>query len=92
MQNILSGQPKSLEERRAILQREINNYVRRGFRVVSQTDTTAQLIKPKRISLFWAIVWTFLIVGIILYLLWYIVQRDQSVYLEVDEHGRIHKR
>ncbi len=35
---------------REILQKEINGYVRRGFHVASQTDTTAQLIKPKKFS------------------------------------------
>ena len=85
-------QAKSLDERRAILQREINSYIRRGFRVVSQTDTTAQLVKPKHFSLFWAIILTFLIVGIILYLLYYLTKRDEVVYLEVDEQGRMKRR
>ncbi len=84
---------KSIEERRTILQREINNYVRRGYRVVSQTDTTAQLVKPKRFSLLWALFWfLMLFVGLLIYLLYYISKKDNTVYLEVDEYGHIKRR
>jgi len=58
------------------LQAEINQYVRKGYQVVSQTETTAQLVKPKRFSL----VWFFLFFGIF-YLPYYIAKRDKTVYL-----------
>lgn len=87
----LSG-TKTLDQRRAILQKEINNYIRQGYRVVSQTDTTAQLVKPKRFSWFWFIIWALLIVGWVLYLVWYFVQSDKSIYIEVDERGNVKRR
>ena len=77
-------EPMSLEERREILEKEIRKYVKRGYQVASRTDTTAQLIKPKKFSLFW-----FCVGLIILYLAYYMWKRDKTVYLEVDKLGRI---
>lgn len=74
----------TLEQRRALLQREILRYVRQGYRVVSQTDTAAQLVKPKRFSL----LWFFILLGI-LYVPFYLFARDRQAYLEVDANGRI---
>lgn len=36
----------------AVLQEEVNRYTKKGFRVVSQTSRSAQLVKPKKFS-FW---------------------------------------
>lgn len=84
---------KTIEERRSVLQREITSYVRQGYRVVSQTDTTAQLVKPKNFSLLWALLWFFLFgIGLVVYLVYYWSKRDLAVYLEVDEQGRVKKR
>jgi len=84
---------KSVEERRAILQREISRYLKRGFRVVSQTETTAQLVKPKSFSFLWAFLWLLMLgVGLIVYLIYYWSKRDETVYLEVDELGRVRRR
>ena len=83
----------TFERRKEILQREISKYVKRGFRVVSQTDTTAQLVKPKVFSCFWAIVWFLLaIVPFVIYLIWYAAKRDDQIYLEVTPTGRITTR
>ncbi len=80
----------SLTDRQAILQREINSYISRGFRVQSQTETTAQLLKPKRFSLLWAILWFFFFgVGLLLYLLYYLSKKDETIYLEIAESGQV---
>jgi len=82
--------PPSLEECKAILDAEITRYVRRGFRVESRTDTTAQLVKKKKFSLFWAGVWLLCAVfPFVVYLLWYAAKRDEQVYLQVDEAGKV---
>jgi len=83
-------QGMSLEIRREILQREISNYVNKGFLVISQTETTAQLIKQKKFSFLWATVW-FLVFGIgfLIYVFWYWSRKDQGVYLEVTDTGQI---
>lgn len=77
-------------ERTEILEREVAKYVKRRFRVVSRTPTTAQLVKPKHFN-FWLFVLLALIVLLpgLLYILWYMAQRDEQVYLEVDAGGKI---
>ena len=85
--------PVTIEQRREILQKEVTGYVRRGFRVVSQTDTTAQLVKSKSFSFFWAFIWLLALgVGLIVYLLYYWSKRDEQVYLEVNEDGHVKRR
>jgi hypothetical protein len=79
----------SIDQRREILQREINKYLRQGYRVISQTDTTAQLVKPKVFSCLWFLINMILLIGWIFYLLWYWSKRDTQVYIEVDINGRV---
>jgi hypothetical protein len=71
------------EQRRAILQAGINSYIGKGYRVISQTDTTAQLVKPKKLSILLALC------TLGLALLWYLVKKDKTVYLQVDQFGRL---
>ena len=86
------AQPLTLEARTAILDREIARYVKRGFRLVTRTPTTAQLLKPKHFSFLWATFWLLcLVVGLLVYLFYYWSRRDQTIYLEVDPTGRIRK-
>lgn len=58
------------------LQVQIDWYVKQGYRVVSQTDTAAQLVKPKVFSF----VWFVLMLGVF-YLPYYLAKRDKQVYL-----------
>jgi len=46
-----------------ILEAEIARYTQRGYRVLSRTDTSAQLLRPKKFSFLWALLW-FLLFGI----------------------------
>jgi len=81
------------ERRRAALQKEISRYVGQGYRVVSQSDYAAQLVKPKVFSRLWAFLWFLAFgVGLIVYLLWYWAKRDKQLYLTVDEAGKVHKK
>lgn len=81
----MPASPLSIEQRRDLLQREINARVKKGWIVQTQTDTAAQLIKPKKFSWLWFI----LLLGII-YLVYYIVlKRDEKLYLTVDEQGKV---
>ncbi len=52
--------------------------------------SVAQLVKPKKFSFLWAILWFLLFgVGLVVYLLYYAGKKDQTVYLEINERGRI---
>lgn len=76
-----------------VLDKEVMQYVKRGYRVVSRTPTTAQLVRPKVFSRLWAILWTCVfLVGFLVYLTWYLAKRDQQVYLTVDDKAKIHRR
>ncbi len=86
-------EPMSLDQRRAILEREIQSYVKKGYRVLSQTDTSAQLLKPKRFSWLLAIILLILMVlPFLVYLLMYIGAKDKTVYITVDAQGKISRR
>ena len=83
----------SIEQRTAILEERIGQLVRHGYRVISRTQTTAQLVKPKEFSLLWALLWLLVTLcvfglGILIYLFYYLAQKDTTVYLEVDPYGQ----
>lgn len=81
------------EMRREILMREITFYVRRGYRVMSQTDTSAQLVKPREFSCLIATIALLLaFFPFVVYILYYMSQRDQVVFIEVDPYGHIVRR
>jgi len=78
---------KTLEERKELLNKEIVEWVNKGFYIVNQTDTTAQLQKDKDFSCLLFILLTALILlpGI-LYLL---MRKDKHAYVNVDEYGNV---
>jgi hypothetical protein len=79
-----------IDQRRAILEREIASYVRKGYRVLSQTESSAQLVRPKRFNLLLAVLLLVLMVlPFVIYLLMYIAARDKTVYITVDVQGRV---
>ena len=79
----------TVAERSAILEDAIQRYQKGGFHLVSRTDTSAQLYRPKQFSCCLAIILVFLVIGIILYLIYYLTKKDDSVFLEVDEYGAL---
>ena len=83
----------ALQERRKILQDQIAKYSRKGYQIVSQTDTTAQMRKPKIFSFLWAFLWFLLFgVGILVYIFYYMAKKDTIVFIEVSEEGRVRVR
>lgn len=87
-----AAQEVSPETRRAALQQAIGEYLAQGYRVLSQTDTTAQLVKPKQFGTLWFILWLLTGVLWIVYLVYYLaVKREGRVYLQVDPSGVVHR-
>jgi ABC-type Fe3+ transport system permease subunit len=83
-------EPEPKVDPEAVLQAEISRYVLKGYRVTTKTARSAQLLKPKKFSVLWAMVWLLLVVlPFVLYLVWYGVKRDEHLYLTVDEEGKI---
>lgn len=78
----------TVDARKARLEQEINKYVAQGWRVISRTDTTAQLQRDKQASCLLALILAiFLIVPAILYMLLY--RGTENLYLQVNEQGQI---
>ncbi len=78
----------TMEERKVILDKEIHKYVKKGWRVASRTDTSAQLERDKHAScLLTLILALFFILPAVLYLLLY--RGTEGLYIEVDERGRV---
>ena len=77
-------------DRAAILHREIAYYVAQGWTVANQTETTANLVKKKKFSIFWGIVWFLLaLVPFLIYLIYYLAKQDQSAFITIDEYGSV---
>lgn len=74
----------------ALLAQTISQYIRAGFRVVSQTSTSAHLIRPKTFSLVWSLLW-FLVfgIGLVVYVLYYVAKHDAVVTIQIDPAGRL---
>jgi hypothetical protein len=86
----VSAEPISEAERSRLLDEAIQGYLFRGFFVRLRTQTTAQLVRPKRFSFIWALLWFLLFgIGIIIYLIYYAAKRDEGIYLQVDEYGNV---
>jgi hypothetical protein len=76
------------QERIAILDRVIGDYVGKGYKVISRYDFNAQLIRPKHFNFLWALLSSLVFgVGLVVYVVHYKAEQIVQVYLEVDERG-----
>ena len=72
------------------LQAHIDWLVRKGFRVLSQTGSAAQLVRPKVFEFGWALLWFLLIAfGVLVYIFYYLSKKDETVYLSVQPDGSV---
>jgi len=76
--------------RTGALESTIEDYQRRGYRIVSRTETAVQLVKPRRYNPTWGCL-GFLTLGVfwIIGLLDFLVQKDRLIYLRIDSRGQI---
>jgi hypothetical protein len=78
-------------QRSAILDDQLDRFAWEGWCVLSRTPTTAQITRPKRLSVGAAIFWAlFLLIGLLIYLLVFLSRQDPVGRLNVDEDGRVH--
>jgi ribosomal protein L40E len=83
-------EPVSDAERSRELEEEIAQYMSEGFFVRQRTATTAQLVRPKKFSFVWALLWLLVFgIGIVVYLIYYAAKQDEGRYVEVDEYGAV---
>ncbi len=69
--------------KREILQNAVGAYLGSGYRVISQTSDTAQLLKPKEFSCLFAILFN------LFYVFYYLSKKDKTVYIQVDNFGQV---
>lgn len=79
---------KTIEERKAILEAEVIKQQKKGWLIISKTDTTAQMTKevPPEGCLTIILFLTFIIPGI-LYLI--LRKKRYTIYIEVNEEGKL---
>jgi hypothetical protein len=89
MQRIFKRDPRPLDDRRTALQSEVYRYIDRGYRVRKQDDTSAYLIRRRRLSCLLLTAWfALMLTGV-----WYFFgRREERVVLEVDDYGRPRSR
>ncbi len=67
------------------LKGQINIAVSRGYHVISQTNTTAQLFRKKSFSCLFATLSCFLFgIGFLIYLFYYLAKKDDTIYLDIE--------
>jgi hypothetical protein len=83
----------TLEQRQAILQNEIRDYVSRGYSVQSVTSTQAVLSKRKKVKVITHLFLAFVTVGfwLIIPLIQIINRKQYTVILTVDSFGKLIK-
>jgi hypothetical protein len=87
----LASNSVPLEERRAILARSLQQETHQGWRVLSQTDTQAQLVRGKRVNHLLHLVLTLLTLGLWV-VVWILVTAwggEKTRYVTVTEYGQI---
>ena len=79
--------PLSLQDRKTILDELIAQKVQEGYVLNSRDDTTANLTKPKKFHILIALLAFCLFgFGLILYLLYFFLQKEEVITLDVNEY------
>ncbi len=67
------------------LKAQIKIAIGKGYHVVSETSTTAQLVRKKKFSCLFATLWLFVFgIGFLIYLFWYLAKKDEMIYLDIE--------
>lgn len=70
----------------------IRGHIQNGYRLVTRTDTTAQMVKLKSLNVpLFALLFLLGIVPLLVYLLVFFIRRSEGVYLEIDAYGALHR-
>ena len=81
----------TIDQRRAILRSRVIDASRDGWQVLYQTDTTADLVRPKRFNWALALISGTFTMGIllVLYVVEYTLAKGESAHLEVTDSGEV---
>jgi hypothetical protein len=82
--------PSIRDSRSQVLQGEIARYIRGGYRVVSETSYSAQLVKPKKFGCFvFAVLLLLGLVPGLIYAGYYASKKDHTLYISVDASDQL---
>lgn len=83
-------QQPAVNANQLILQQVIAHFTQRGYRVVSQTDTTVQLVREKSFSCLTAVILMLLfVIPFLMYMIWYHAKKDDRLYIVVNPDSSI---
>lgn len=72
------------------LNKIVNCYVEKGFSVVSQTDTSVQLVRKKSFSCLLAtILFLLAFLPFFIYLFYYLGKKDQTIFIQITNNQKI---
>jgi hypothetical protein len=85
-----SQRPSEVTSKAALGQRTLTGAIAfltsHGYRVLSQTDQSAQLVKPKQFSFLWCVLGCVLFLPLgVLYVIYYLAKQDTTVYLWMED-------
>jgi hypothetical protein len=84
------GTSRVTTEPNDVLEQAIATWIARGYQVQMRGPTYAQLMKPKRFSVVWALLWFLLFgFGLLIYIVYFLAKSQPTVYLSVDTAGRL---
>jgi len=87
---IHSAPRQEIGEPNDVLDAQVQRILAVGYRVMSRTPTTAQLMRPKDFSALWSILWFLLCgVGVLVYIFYYMSKQDSVVHLSVNSDGTV---
>ena len=68
----------------------IAHYESKGYHVEDRAKSRVTMMRPKKFSFIWALLWFLLFgIGILIYLFYYMAKSDERVTLEVDDSGHV---
>ena len=71
-------------EEKSDIEKKIDGYLKKGFIVQYKDEHRIQLFRKKKFSLFLALAWACLaLVGILIYIFYYLAKRDEVVTLNL---------
>ncbi|MFA6100065.1 MAG: hypothetical protein WC750_04295 [Patescibacteria group bacterium] len=79
-----------IDTARGDLKAQVRIAVEKGYQVISQTRTTASLMRKKRFSCLIATL-SFLVVGVgfLIYLFYFLAKKDDYIYLDIETQPKI---
>ena len=74
------------DQGRQVAEQKLEGYLKRGYQIAYKDESRVQLVRRKKFSLFWALIWFVfgLGVGIVPYILYYwLIKKDEVVNLKL---------